>query len=113
MISGGTFQDEAGDPGLGRAPQQNLIVQHGEEDDGGAGMCRQKTSGHLESVQSGHADVEDQDVRSGGDRALQGLAATAGFADQLQATIGRDHSLQSGQHQRVIVCDKDPDPPGR
>ena len=64
-----------------------------------------------QSVEFGHPDVHERDLRPGRCRLTDGLFAVIGFSDDLDVTLGLQDHPEAGADELLVVGDEDPDHP--
>lgn len=104
---GGAFEDEAAGAEADGADDGLFIVVHGEDDDFGFGGVPEDFGGGVDAVESGQAEIHDDDWRMELAHELDGLFP--GFAFTGDSEVGRllEDSFQAIPHDLVIVDEED------
>ena len=77
----------------------------------GGSCSTQDLFGGGQSVEFGHPDVHERDLRLGQCRLTDGLFAVFGFSDDLDVTLGLQDHPEAGADELLVVGDEDPDHP--
>ena len=105
------FEQEAARSAAQRLIDVVVEIERGQHDDpqlGELGIAGDPAGG-LQSVESWHPDVHEDDVRPHPPRESDGVGTVLRFADQLEVVGVAHHRGEPGPHQRLIVGDDDPD----
>jgi hypothetical protein len=94
--------------GLEHAPDQDLLVVHGEDQDLGVRLAFSNLPSRLDSIQEWQRIVDHRDVRLGFERLFDGLLAIRGLCNNFPAGMRFEDRTQSRPHNLVIVGNKDP-----
>ena len=86
-----------------------LVVRGGEHHHGPG----RHALDHLEAVEPGHVDVEEEDVHRLSADLLQRLLGIGGLADDLDPAGRREHPGQPLERQRLVVDEKRAEEGGR
>ena len=79
-----------------------------EDHDLHVGERLQHLPGRGDAVEIRHADVHDDDVGLEQPGSVGGLAPVVSLPDELDSLVTREHTAQTGAHQRVVVDDQHP-----
>ena len=74
-----------------------------------SGEAREHLAGRGDAVEVGHADVHEDDVRAQGSHLVERGAPVGGLADDLDRVVAREHRLEAGAHEVVVVHEEDAD----
>src|SRR5713226_2204728 len=100
------FQDIPLSPSLQDAPNHLIRLVHGQNQDFDIRKRLSNLAGGLETIQFGHADIEDGDIGSKLLYLLYRLATIRGFSDNLPPTTALKKSPCSMPHQSMVVSDQ-------
>jgi len=101
------FQDVAAGPGLNNLLNELVGFVHGEDEDLGVGRDFADAARGVDTIQEGHADVEDSDVGFVLGGFFDGVATVTGFGANLPANARIKESAQAGADDSVIIRDQD------
>ncbi len=101
------FQNVAASPGLDNLLNELVGFVHGEDEDLGVGRDLADAARGVDTIQKGHADVEDSDVWFVLSGLFDGVATVNGFGANLPANARIKESAQAGADDSVIIRDQD------
>ena len=76
---------------------------HGQHQDGQFLLPGLQLADHLQTVESGHGDIDNGHIRVHFFNQPDGFAAVIGFGDDLHVTAFFDDATQPGPHDAVVV----------
>ena len=91
--------------GVGVEGAHGVLVEGGDEDDGGAGVDEFED---FEAVELGHLDVEEEEVGGVLGDGLYGFEAVGAFGGELDVGVGAEHLAQKGARQLLVVDNDGP-----
>jgi len=101
QIAGRTCQDSS--------PKHLNRIMHGQNQDFDFREGFAQNLGDLKSIGRTHRNVSDDDIRMELNRHLDSLSAVAGFTTDLVLTIGFQNRAHTTPHDRMVVCEQDPE----
>ena len=109
LLAGGVLEQEAAGSGLHGVVDVLVEVEGGQHEDLGPAAASGKLGGCLDAVESGHADVHQDDVRVQAACLCECLAAVAGFARDAEIWFGFHQHAQALADQVLVVGDQHAD----
>ncbi len=91
--------------GVGIEGAHGVLVVGGDEDDRRTGVDQLQ---NLESVQLGHLNVQEHDIRRGFRNSLHGLEAVGAFGRNFDFRVGTEHFPKETARQRFVIDDYGP-----
>jgi hypothetical protein len=110
QLGGGLLEDDARAAEFHGLHEFVLVLGGGQHDDPGALACQLQALQDAEAVQTGHPQVEQQDVRLQLVEQAEYLGAVVGLADDLEILLQTQQLAQAVAENGVIVRDYDADP---
>jgi hypothetical protein len=111
QVRPGVLEQEAASAGAQGAEDVLIQVERGDDHDrhrvGHVGT--RQPPGHLDPVEPGHPDVDEQHVRTQPGGHLDGLYAVRGLPDDVDAGLGTEDHHQPGPHQVLVIGHDDTD----
>ena len=113
-FGGDVLEEEPAGAGLEGAEDVLVEVEGREDDDPHAGERRigGDAAGRLDAVESGHANVHQEDVGPVPSGELDGRVTVGGLPDELEVIGVVDEGAEAGAYEWLVVGDGDPDHDG-
>jgi hypothetical protein len=105
------LEQEAGGPGVEGAEDVVVLLEGRQDRDLDRGRDREDFAGCRDAVEVRHAHIHENDVRGQRAGLLDGAAAVARLADDLDRLVAREHRLEAGAHEVVVVDEEHAHPP--
>src|SRR5262249_45020263 len=112
LLAGSVLEQEAAGSGFHSVVDVLVEVEGGQHEDLGPAAALGELGGCLDPVESGHADVHQDDVGGQGACLCQCLAAVARLAGDAQIWLGFQQHPQALPDQVLVVGDQDADHDG-
>src|SRR5579862_292963 len=109
LLTGGVLEQEAAGSGFHGVVDVLVKVEGGQHEDLGPAAGLGELGGGLDPVESGHADVHQDDVRVQSARLGQCLASVPGLARHAEIWFGFQQHPQALADQVLVVGDQDAD----
>jgi hypothetical protein len=101
------FEDVAACTGIDDLLNEVVGFVHGEDEDFGVGGGLVDAASGFNTVEEGHADVEDGDVGLELGGFVDSLASVSGFGADLPAGARLEEGAQTGTDHSVVISDED------
>jgi hypothetical protein len=101
------FEDVTTRAGLNDLLNEIVGFVHGQDKDFGIGGRGTNAASGFDSVEQGHADIQDSDVGLEFGGFVYGIAAVGSFGGDFPAGTGFEESTESGANDGMVVSDQD------
>jgi hypothetical protein len=109
ILRGAVLQHESSGAGLNGSPQDLVLAECREHEDGTRVLPAAQLRGGGDAVEPRHADVHERDVRAHHGQLLDGLLAVGALGDHVEPVVGGEDPGQAGADDGLVVDEGDAD----